>query len=514
MSAPTPLARVASASPEYQPPSGTVAEREPLPFATGPEDSMDRARDARETFERVKRRLRADVGEEVYTSWFARLELDRLMDECARMSVPTPFLRNWISDQYARRLTDLWRKERPSIERVELVVRSTVMRPSSQKQAPRPVSVATTPTVTSVPAPAAAMPARGVSADGGMGSPLDPRYTFDSFVACQANRMACAAARQVADARPGEPLMFNPLYIHAGVGLGKTHLLQAIAAAIGGKGARKVQYLTAERFMFAFAAAFKTQNAVGLKEVLGTVDVLLVDDLQFLQGKVMQAEFCHMLNTLLDSGRQVVVAADRPPLDLESLEDRVRSRLSAGFAVEIGALDDDMRRDILKARVETARAAMPGFAMPAEVMDYVARQASQTGRDVDGAFTRLLAAHRLSGQPLTLELAEQILRDLVRNPDVRRVKIEDIQKIVAKHYNVSRADILSARRTANVVRPRQVAMYLAKQLTLRSLPEIGRRFGNRDHTTVLHAVRKIDGLLPTDTGLAGEVELLKRMLSE
>jgi chromosomal replication initiator protein len=471
---------------------------------------MDRQRETRDMFERVKRRLRADVGEEVFTSWFARLELDRVMGDCARMSVPTPFLRNWISDQYARRLTDLWRKECADIVRVDIVVRSTVIRPAVPRQTPRAAAPAPSPTQAQ---PTVTAP-RSSSAEGSAGSPLDPRYTFDSFVVCHANRMAQAAARQVADARPGEAPMFNPLYVHAGVGLGKTHLLQAIAAHIAANGGRRVQYLTAERFMFAFASAFKTQSAVGLKEMLGGIDVLLVDDLQFLQGKVMQAEFCHMLNSLLDSGRQVVVAADRPALELEALDERVRSRLAAGFAAEIGALDDEMRRDILTARVATVRASMPGFAMPDEVVDYVARQASQTGRDVDGAFTRLLTAHKLSGQPLTLDLAEQILRDLVRNPDIRRVKIEDIQKIVAKHYNVSRADILSARRTANVVRPRQVAMYLAKLLTLRSLPEIGRRFGNRDHTTVLHAVRKIDGLLPKDTGLAGEVELLKRMLSE
>jgi chromosomal replication initiator protein len=308
--------------------------------------------------------------------------------------------------------------------------------------------------------------------------------------------------------------MFNPLYIHAGVGLGKTHLLQAITFAGNALGQRKVLYLTAERFMYGFVSALKAQTAIAFKETLRAIDVLVIDDLQFLQGKSTQAEFCHTLNALIDSGRQVVIAADRPPADLESLDDRMRSRLAGGLVVEMGSLGEELRLEILKSRVNAARTLHPSFDVPLPVLEYLAHSITHNGRDLEGAINRLLAHNTLSGQAVTLEMAEREVRDLIRPQEPRRVKIEDIQRVVARQYNVSRSDLLSSRRTANVVRPRQVAMYLAKTLTLRSLPEIGRRFGGRDHTTVLHAVRKIEALVGKDTTLADEVELLKRLLQE
>jgi chromosomal replication initiator protein len=346
------------------------------------------------------------------------------------------------------------------------------------------------------------------------GSPLDARLTFQSFIVGRSNSLAHAAAKQVAGARSGDPVMFNPFYVHAAVGLGKTHLLQAIAWAGNAVPQRKVLYLTAEKFMYGFVSALRTQTALAFKESLRGIDVLVIDDLQFLQGKQTQAEFCHTLNALIDSGRQVVIAADRPPTDLETLDDRVRSRLAGGLVVEMGALGEELRLEILTARLGMARLHHPGFDVPAPVLAYIAKTITHNGRDLEGALNRLLAHSKLTGQTVTLELAEREMRDLVRPQDPKRVKIEDIQRIVARQYNVSRADLLSSRRTANVVLPRQVAMYLAKTLTLRSLPEIGRRFGGRDHTTVLHAVRKIEGLIGNDSSLAGEVEQLKRLLQE
>jgi chromosomal replication initiator protein len=236
--------------------------------------------------------------------------------------------------------------------------------------------------------------------------------------------------------------------------------------------------------------------------------------LQFLQGKNSQAEFSHTLNSLIDGGRQVVVAADRPPTELESLDERIRSRLAGGLVVEIGLLGEELRLEILSARVQAARAHHPGFDVPAPVLGYIARTVTHNGRDLEGALNRLLAHSKLTGHPITMELAERELRDLVRPVELKRVRIEEIQRIVARHYNVSRSDLLSSRRTANVVRPRQIAMYLAKTLTLRSLPEIGRRFGGRDHTTVLHAVRKIESLIGIDNALAAEIESLKNQLQE
>jgi chromosomal replication initiator protein len=453
------------------------------------------------------------MGEDIYSSWFARLDLEGMQDDTVRLSVPTRFLKSWIQSHYSERVLACCQAEHSNVGRVELTVRSAVVRTLAKEP---PAAVA---------ANRDARESKGVGygrAIGGLatvhealgGSPLDPRLTFETFVIGRSNTLAHAAAKQVVAARRGDPVMFNPFYIHAGVGLGKTHLLQAITWAGNGAGERKVLYLTAEKFMFGFVSALRTQTALAFKEALRGIDVLVIDDLQFLQGKSTQAEFCHTLNALIDAGRQVVIAADRAPSDLESLDDRVRSRLAGGLVVEMGSLGEELRLEILKSRVAAARQHHAGFDVPAPVLSYVAKTVTHNGRDLEGALNRLLAHNKLTGQPVTLEMAEREVRDLIRPHEPKRVKIEDIQRVVARQYNVSRADLLSARRTANVVRPRQVAMYLAKTLTLRSLPEIGRRFGGRDHTTVLHAVRKIENLVGNDTTLAEEIEILKRQLQE
>jgi chromosomal replication initiator protein len=471
----------------------------------------------KENWTRVKGRLRHELGEDVYTNWFARVDLEGLDRETVRMSVPTRFLKSWIQSHYAERVLACWQSEQPAVSRIELTVRSAVLRPLPPKSKPaQPQEHLHNGHHVKFDALAARIGAAPVSAahDALGGSPLDPRLTFDTFVVGRSNTLAHAAARQVATTLRNDQLMFNPLYIHSGVGLGKTHLLQSIAWAANAAGERKALYLTAEKFMYGFASAIKSQTALAFKEALRAIDVLVVDDLQFLQGKSTQAEFCHTLNALIDAGRQVVIAADRPPLDLETFDDRVRSRLAGGLVVEMGSLSEDLRLEILKGRVAAARQHHPGFDVPTPVLAYIAKAVTHNGRDLEGAVNRLLAHNTLSGQPVTLEMAEREVRDLIRPPEPKRVKIEDIQRVVARQYNVSRADLLSSRRTANVVRPRQVAMYLAKTLTLRSLPEIGRRFGGRDHTTVLHAVRKIEGLVGSDNGLAQEIEGLKRQLQD
>ena len=460
---------------------------------------------------RVKGRLRSSVGEDVYTSWFARMDLEGVQDESVRLSVPTRFLKSWIQAHYAERVLSCWQAEMPEVHRIDLTVRSAVRPVAQTKEVPAPVETRRAPapelrSTATVPVSA--------NHDALGGSPLDPRLTFASFVVGRSNTLAHAAARQIAEGRRGDAVMFNPLYIHAGVGLGKTHLLQAVTWAGNSGNERKVLYLTAEKFMYGFVAALKTQTALAFKEALRGIDVLVIDDLQFLQGKSTQAEFCHTLNALIDAGRQVVIAADRPPSDLENLDDRVRSRLAGGLVVEMGSLGEELRHGILKSRVAAARTHHATFDVPEEVLHYLARTITHNGRDLEGAINRLLAHSKLNNQPVTLEMAEREVRDLVRPSEPKRIKIEDIQRVVAWQYNVSRSDLLSSRRTANVVRPRQVAMYLAKTLTLRSLPEIGRRFGGRDHTTVLHAVRKIEALVSKDTALSEEVESLKRQLQE
>jgi chromosomal replication initiator protein len=470
-----------------------------------------------EIWQRVKLRLRALLGEEVFASWFGSMGPEAIEGGTIRLSVPTRFLKSWVQSHYAEKLLACWAAELPTVRRIEIVVRTPVLRDATIKaKAAEPAeTIRETKNGGAERADtrAAMVPAQAAHEALG-GSPLDPRLTFDSFVVGRSNTLAHAAGKQVALARRGEAVMFNPIYIHAGVGLGKTHLLQSIAWAGNAGSDRKVLYLTAEKFMYGFVAALKAQTALAFKEALRGIDVLVIDDLQFLQGKSTQVEFCHTLNALIDAGRQVVIAADRPPADHESLDDRVRSRLAGGLVVEIGALDEELRLEILKSRIAAARAHHPGFDVPPSVLAFVAKTITHNGRDLDGALNRLLAHNKLTGHPITMEMAERAVRDLIRPQEPKRVKIEDIQRIVARQYNVSRADLLSSRRTANVVRPRQIAMYLAKTLTLRSLPEIGRRFGGRDHTTVLHAVRKIENLVDNDTMLAEEIDLLKRLLQE
>ena len=470
-----------------------------------------------ERWNRVKERLRAELSEDIFNSWFARMELESIEAEGVRLSVPTRFLRSWVQSHYAERVLANWQAEDSTIMRVEVTVRSAVLRPMVAPPKPAevllPIREPREPISLSSEMRASGGPILAVHEALG-GSPLDPRLSFDTFVVGRANTLAHAAAKQVATNRRGDALMFNPLYIHANVGLGKTHLLQAVTWAGNATAERKVLYLTAERFMYGFVSALRSQTALAFKEALRAIDVLVIDDLQFLQGKSTQAEFCHTLNALIDAGRQVVIAADRPPSDLESLDDRMRSRLAGGLLVEMGSLGEELRLEILKARISAARVHHPGFDVPTPVLAFIARSVTHNGRDLEGAVNRLLAHNKLTGQPVTLEMAEREMRDLIRPAEPKRVKIEDIQRVVARQYNVSRADLLSSRRTANVVRPRQVAMYLAKTLTLRSLPEIGRRFGGRDHTTVLHAVRKIENLVGNDTAFAEEIEALKRQLQE
>lgn len=477
-------------------------------------------------FDRVSARLKAQVGADVFASWFGRLKLHSVSKSVVRLSVPTTFLKSWINNRYLELITSLFQQEDPEILKVEILVRSATRgtRPGAPEDAPSAsvVEASSAPAKRAAPQsvghhaanvagsiqrpqPAAATPL--------FGSPLDPRYTFDSFVEGSSNRVALAAAKTIAEAGAGA-VRFNPLFIHSSVGLGKTHLLQAIAsAAIQSPRTPRVVYLTAEYFMWRFATAIRDNDALSLKETLRNIDLLVIDDMQFLQGKSIQHEFCHLLNMLLDSAKQVVVAADRAPWELESLDPRVRSRLQGGVALELEAPDYEMRLEILKRRLDVARQDDPSLDIPTDILTHVARNITASGRELEGAFNQLLFRRSFEPQ-LSIERVDELLGHLVNAGEPRRVRIEDIQRVVAKHYNVSRQELVSNRRTRVIVKPRQIAMYLAKALTPRSFPEIGRRFGGRDHTTVLHAVRKIEDLIAGDTKLSHEIELLKRLINE
>lgn len=497
---------------------GAVSLRSP---ATQEDEGENRG-GAAETFDRVRAQLKARLGTEVYSSWFGRMKLAEASKGVVRISVPTAFLRAWINGHYLDLITQLWRAEDSSVLKVEIVVRTATRTTGGQSE---PKS-APTRKIAHQPQPGLSTGTVGVKRLGAstgraepagrpsvFGSPLDGRYTFDSFIEGRSNRVACAAARTVAESA-SSAVRFNPLFLHASVGLGKTHLLQAIAAeSLKHQPQSRVVYLTAEYFMWRFATAIRDNNALILKEQLRDIDLLIIDDMQFLQGKSIQNEFCHLLNMLLDSARQVVVAADRPASELESLEPRVKSRLNGGVSLEIAAPDYELRLAMLRQRLAAAKVEDKSLDIPEEVLEHVASAVKGSGRELEGAFNQLVFRHSFEPN-ITMERIDEILGPVCRTGEPRRVRIEDIQRVVARHYNVSKTELLSNRRTRTIVKPRQVAMYLAKVMTPRSLPEIGRRFGGRDHTTVLHAVRKIEGLSGDDRQLAQEIELLKRLISD
>ena len=461
---------------------------------------------------RVKGRLRAELGEDVFASWFRGVEVEQVDGEVVHLTVATRFLRNWLRSHYYDFVLRLARAEWPKVERVEFRVRQPHFGTEAPKEPPHPRRSPEPPAM----AEAAPLPLPLRTGYGGFeGSPLDPRLSFTSFMVGISNRLAYAAAQEVAGAFSAPQPLFNPLFVHGNVGLGKTHLLHAIAWDVKQrKPEAQVLYLTAERFMSGFVQALRARDALAFKEKLRRIDILLIDDMEFLQGPTIQQEFCHTLNSLIDGGRQVVVAADRAPTQLDKLDMRMRSRLGGGLVAEIGAMDYDLRHKILEKRATEACSETRGLSISDSVIAFLSERLTESGRELEGAVHRLRASFQLTDQPVTLETAEQIVRDLMRGAEPRRVRIDDILRTVSKHYGVNRGDLLSGRRNRSIVRPRQIGMYLAKLLTSRSLPEIGRRFGNRDHTTVLHAIRKIEQLMNDDNQLREEIELLKRLLRE
>jgi chromosomal replication initiator protein len=470
--------------------------------------------------ERFRALLLGRTSADVFKNWFQSIDVERIADGTAHLSVATKFLRNWITSHYAEVLADCARTAFPGVERVELVVR--VPKPAHVRVRPGVGGGDTTAEsgghgagVPPRPPVARPVPAGGPRPQSAFeGSPLDPRCTFDNFLVGPSNRMAHAAAIQVAETIFAQERSFNPLFLHSSVGLGKSHLMHAIAWDVQRRFPNAlVYYMTAERFRFQFVDAIKSQDAMAFKDKFRSVDILLIDDFEFLTGEKTEQEFEHLVNAFIDGGRQVVVAASRPPTQIERLNERMRSRLLRGLVVEVNALDLDLRTRILERRILERRANDPLFDVPRPVVDLLAERLTENGRELEGAINRLYATWKLQRAPITPDAAEATLRDLVlQGADFRRVKIEDILRAVSRQYAVTKHDILSQRRHRSVVWPRQIGMYLAKQLTSRSLPEIGRRFGDRDHTTVLHAIRKIDRELENNTQLRDEIEELKRQL--
>ncbi len=456
---------------------------------------------------RVRTRLQTEVGEAEYRNWLRDMSLAGINGDEVTVRLPTRFMRDWVRTHYGDRLTSLWQAENQQVRRVDIRVGSGVEAAAGASVA---ASVAG-PVAAVEPAPAACA-SRASDERAAEAAALDPKFTFESFVVGKPNEFAYACARRVAD-RPAAP-GFNPLFLYGGVGLGKTHLMHAIAWELTGLGGASrpgrpvtVAYMTAEKFMTRFIQAIRTQATLEFKDQHRSVDVLMIDDLQFLIGKdATQEEFFHTFNALVDSGKQIVVSADKPPSDMSGLEERVRTRLAYGMVADLHATTFELRVSILEAKAGRA-----GVPVPARVLELLAHKITSNIRELEGALNRLVAHANLFDRAITLETTQEVLHDVLKAHD-RKLTIEEIQKRVAEHYNMRLSDMSSARRARAVARPRQVAMYLAKQLTSRSLPEIGRKFGNRDHTTVMHAVSRVSELMLLDAAFAEDVELLRRML--
>jgi chromosomal replication initiator protein len=454
---------------------------------------------------RVLGHLKDEVGEAAYRSWLRPISVERVDDGEAIVAAPTRFLRDWVATHYADRLLALWRAENQRVTSVSVVV-AVVPRRNGLDHSADGEAQNLRPPVAPFSEPAVVLE---ISEDKAQVSALDQRFTFENFIVGKPNELAHAAARRVAEACANSvhTVPFNPLFLYGGVGLGKTHLMHAVAWHVRRHACdRKVIYLSAEKFMYQFIRALRFKSTIDFKEQFRSVDLLMIDDVQFISGKdSTQEEFFHTFNALVDQNRQIVISADKSPSDL-GLEERMRSRLGWGLVADLHPTTYELRLGILQSKAEHS-----GIRISQKVMEFLAHKITSNVRELEGALNRIIADMQLIGREVTLETAQELLRDLLRSCE-RRVTIDEIQRRVAEHFNIRLSEMTSERRARAVARPRQIAMYLAKQLTTRSLPEIGRKFGGRDHTTVMHAVRKIEELTLSDRALAEDVELLRRML--
>ncbi|HYD18464.1 MAG TPA: chromosomal replication initiator protein DnaA [Patescibacteria group bacterium] len=468
-------------------------------FENGQQVTVDISSDAAtsqsagQRFEQIKTLLQKEFGDTAYRSWILPIEAVSCAGGTLSLSVPTRFIRDWVKTHYADRMRSLWTQHFGAIARVEVAVSGK--KPDSAA-APAGVAYERPAIANENAAPPAAADDFSVA--------LDPRYTFDNFVTGSSNEFAFAAARKIAD---NEKVTFNPLFLQGGVGLGKTHLMHAIAHAARANG-RKVAYMSAEKFMYDFVRALRFQDTMSFKAKFRSVDVLMIDDIQFICGKdATQEEFFHTFNALIDQGKQIVISADQSPADMDGLEERLRSRLSMGLVAAIHPTTYELRLGILQ-----SKCAQMKRNLPQDVLEFLAAKITSNVRELEGALNRLIAHAELVNRAVTVETAFDLLADILRAND-RRTTIEDIQRKVAEHYGIRLSDMHSPRRARPVARPRQLAMYLCKQLTTHSLPEIGRKFGGRDHTTIIHGVRKIEELLATDATLRDDVDTLKRAMA-
>ena len=440
---------------------------------------------------------RKELGREAVERWLRQIELTGIDSDVATLTAASPFAANWVEREYGLNLLRYLQTQAPEIRRLTVTNRAAPDLAAGNGKRDRMID--------------GSGDARG-SAHDLASAPLDPRFTFESFVVGRPNELAHAAARRVADS---PDVTFNPVFLHGGVGLGKTHLMHAIAHRIRQvRPGTKVLYLSAEQFMYRFVQALRFRDTITFKQQFREVDVLMIDDVQFIAGKdTTQEEFFHTFNALIDQNKQIVISADRSPDQIENLQNRILSRLQWGLVADIHPTDYELRLGILQAKAERIMDEDPSIVIERKVLEFLAHRISSNVRVLEGALTRLFAFATLVNRPINLEMAQECLADLLRSSE-RKVTIEEIKRRVAEYYSLRMTDLISARRARVVARPRQVAMYLCKMLTSKSLPEIGRGFGGRDHTTVIHAVRKIEELMATDGQLSEDVENLRRLLEQ
>ncbi|MGD9293901.1 MAG: chromosomal replication initiator protein DnaA [Roseobacter sp.] len=447
----------------------------------------------KEKWGQLRQRLLTRVGQNNYTNWIEPIEFGNSVDGVATFEVPTSFLGNYVSQNFADLILHEVRAEDPRIRRLQFSVPAHV---NSGRRAPEKIPNQTPRTTASNLATA----------------PLDARFTFDNFIVGKPNELAHAAAKRVAE---GGPVTFNPLFLYGGVGLGKTHLMHAIAHELRIKRPEmNVLYLSAEQFMYRFVQALRDRKMMDFKEIFRSVDVLMVDDVQFIAGKdSTQEEFFHTFNALVDQNKQIIISGDRAPGEIKDMEERVKSRLQCGLVVDLHPTDYELRLGILQSKVEQQRRNYADLEIKDGVLEFLAHRISTNVRVLEGALTRLCAFASLVGREIDMELTQDCLSDVLRASE-RKITVEEIQRKVSDHYNIRLSDMIGPKRLRTYARPRQVAMYLCKKMTSRSLPEIGRRFGGRDHTTVMHGVKRIEELKTQDGQIAEDLELLRRALEE
>ena len=432
------------------------------------------------------------VGKNNFETWIKPINFIDSENGVLKLGVKTKFQGDWVSRNYVDQIKTQALSYGLVVERVNFVVQGQSPI-NSEKRSDKSLKIRSK-----------------EKKEYMLGAPLDQRFTFDRFVVGKPNELAHAAARRVS---VGDSAAFNPLFLYGGVGLGKTHLMHSIAIELKQLSPDlKVVYLSAEQFMYRFIQALRDKQMMNFKELFRSVDVLMVDDVQFISGKEStQAEFFHTFNALIDQKKQIVISADRAPGEIDGLEERIKSRLQCGLVVDVHPTDYELRLGILQEKVENYKTNYSELEIASGVLEFLAHKISTNVRVLEGALTRLFAFSSLVGRQITLDMAQESLADILRASD-RKVTMDEIMKKICHYYNVRMSDLLSPRRSRNIARPRQMAMFLAKSLTSRSYPEIGKRFGNRDHTTVMHAVRKIEELKSQDSQVSEDAEILRRML--